>query len=479
MPMKVRDGVTDFRGGMRSVGDVRDKDAHEAAFLQNWRVDPSGGLVVRDGSRLLSATAIGAPSTVRGLFYWQQATASDMTLAAANGHVYYTTDDGPPATWTDAGAGLNANSSVTFAAFRDSTGERVYIADGGQLNKFDGFAVTSDIASTPSVDQVIVYNRRLFGFSGQTLYWSALDDGDTLGIAASGGGEAVIRTFGGGNIVGLAVVGRTLFILHEAGVSRFSGWTQDDIDIESGASAVSNPVGAFDVGGIVSFGGYAYFVGADSRVYRVGEAGGVELISEKITLEFPGGAATSTAYPKYQEIWFYSAGVGNPIYVYNVLLGAWYTFALPSSTSYSAMASVPKNNNDESTVMVGDAGGRVFFFGQTAPVDGTSAAAGTGGSAIVCQVDSRPLDFGDASLVKAMRFGYLGSSAHSGFAFSLVDETETVTSLGDVTGNGSVKRLQAWGRYRAPQIRLTYSSLTDFATVSDLGLDAFAYNRPE
>jgi hypothetical protein len=104
-----------------------------------------------------------------------------------------------------------------------------------------------------------VYNQRLFGVVGTpygngggyaafpsqtvTLYWSGLNNGDTIGDAASGGGSANIRTYGGSVLVGGFAIGGTNYILHRNAISRFRGTTFDDINITAGAEGVMPNIG--------------------------------------------------------------------------------------------------------------------------------------------------------------------------------------------------------------------------------------------
>jgi hypothetical protein len=476
-----RDGVTDFRGGLRQIGARRDLADNEVATLDNWRITLSGSLLKRWGSQKIHTTTFGG--TVSAGYEWRLGNINTGFLMLQSGtHIYQTTSGGLayPATFTDLGAVVANNFGSGMAGFRDGTAEVVYIGDGGPLNKWDATTFTANIASTPNVSQLLVYNRRLFGFSGDTLYWSDLDNGDTLGIVASGGGSARIRTFGNGPIVGLAVVGTTLFIFHSSGVSRFRGWSQDDIDINSGTSAVNNPVGARDWHGIAVFNGYAYWISPDSRAYRLSEDGDVEEIGKQVNLSFP-GSPIAVANKGEREIWFRNVGNGSTMYVYNTDVGAWSTNSyIQGSSAWSAFVNLQERFADDTgTVLACSFDGFVYDLRyQTAALDAV-LADGTGGSLYTATLVTNPFDFMNASVVKAIRYGYFGiEGANAAVTVQLVDETGALVGSGpNITAGPGVTRVQLAGNYKAPGLSLSYGG-SAFASLSDAWLYGFVYNRP-
>lgn len=155
-------------------------------------------------------------------------------------------------------------TGFSSAQFRDATADVMYVGvyspAHGILKYAAGGTITEEIgtASVTGLNQIWVYNQRLFGCKGdqmvggtataagaasQILYYSGLNNGDTIGAAASGGGSAAIRTYGGQNIVGGFALGASNFILHENAISVFRGTTFDDINIAAGAQGVSPNIG--------------------------------------------------------------------------------------------------------------------------------------------------------------------------------------------------------------------------------------------
>ena len=219
-----------------------------------------------------------------------------------------------------------------MVGFRDATGEVVYIADGDTtnpaLNKWNGTTLTTHMASTPTkITQICLYNQRLFGITGgdSKIYWSGLNNGDSLGVAASGGGEAIIRTFGDQKITGLAVNGASLLVFHETGISKFTGLTQDDIAIAAGAQGVTNDVGCVAPRSIVSTPDVVFFL-SDRGFYAANESA-VRPISLKLdplikSLDFATTENVIGAHNRIaKEIWWYLPDKG--IYRFNYALGAW------------------------------------------------------------------------------------------------------------------------------------------------------------
>lgn len=149
------------------------------------------------------------------------------------------------------------------AMFRDGSAECLYVgnATAGSSNgmiKYDGNAtITEEVAQSKvtGLGSLWVSNQRLFGCKGsqdwtlsaggntETLYYSGLNNGDTINDPSSGGGSATIRTFGGGPIVGGFALGSSNFILHWNAISVFRGVTFDDINIVAGAGGVAPNIG--------------------------------------------------------------------------------------------------------------------------------------------------------------------------------------------------------------------------------------------
>lgn len=482
---KLRDGQSDFTGGLRTNGSIFDGQDNEVTELINWRIDPSGSLIVRPGTQFI--TTSGLSDFAVEAYHWRPTSGDNMLIVSTfDRHLHYTTDPDHtdyPFTFTDAGA-VSTNGAAFMVGFRDTLNEVVYFRGGASLSllKFNGVTFTAVGGAPSNLGQLVVYNRRLFSFNGSTLYWSDLDNGDSLGVAASGGGQAIIRTFGGGQIVGLHVLGTTLFIFHRESISAFRGWTQDDIDIESGMSVVSNPVGLVSTNAATPFGGYLYFVGHDEQFYRMSEAGAVEVISNPVrdALATSINAITYvTANLSNREIWI-TPQASSTTWVYNVDRGVWYKFQLGGGPWQWFTEFSSRNSDTQPTIIgVSSNNGRMYDLRYLAASKDQVGATGTGGSNITAEIQTKHLTFQDPSLVKALRFLYLSASGDSSNPVtpSVLNESGFSTALTAFNPTGAVDRVQAWGKFKAPRVKLTYAG-GGFPKLSDIYLDAFVYNRP-
>lgn len=317
-------------GGLNLTGDPSRLQANQLRVATNVRLLADGGWQKRRGLRRLHASAIGSGAIVRGGFAWRKTAAQEL-LALSNG-ILHVGAYGLPITWTAKAGAFSSSTVPSFAAFRDGSGEVVYIADGGLLNKYDAAgSVTVNIASTGSPAVIVVYNQRLLGISGtdQTITWSALNNGDTLNIAGSLGGSAVVRTFGNQRLTGLAVVGSSLLMFHVTGISRFTGMTSDDISIDAGARGVSGSEGTIAAHSIqvIEMDGVDVAFFLTSRGLFAATEGGVSPVSRELegvlaALDQSSWARVQSAHAKQSgEVRFYLPDVG--VYAWNYRTKSW------------------------------------------------------------------------------------------------------------------------------------------------------------
>lgn len=455
----------------------------------NCRVTIQGALQKLHGSRRVHSSAIGSSNPVMGGFSWKKGNGTVQDLAVANGTLY-TGTYAIPMTWSSQTGALATNTYPSFASFRDGSGEVVYIADGGLLNKWDGAAVTVNIASTPSVSQLAVYNQRLFGISGsdENLYWSALNNGDTLGIAGSGGGVAVIRTFGGQRIIALAPVGGSLLIFHANAISRFSGYSQADIDIDAGAIGHAAEVGTLAPRSVVVINdeGQDVALFLSKRGLFAATAGGVVGIPTPFDRELGSlGAANWTNVHAVhnsvnREVWFNIVGF---IYVYNYALKAW---TGPCPQLFGAAAAPVSLWPAES-----DLGGPIILGGgldgfvrhcdyPVAPSLQDVLSNGTGGSASSISVKPRPWFFGDETLDKAFRHLYITGQGIGGPATITVDFTTSNGDSGSVnatlTTTSETVSVPIWGTGTYIKVTITDAGSSPFLLYA-MRAEGFALGR--
>lgn len=267
---RVYDEQPTFSGGLNTNGQRVAVDPSQFADVTNMRVLANGEIAKRPGFRSIRDHG----TRITGAFTFYDVSAGRQTIlwCDTSSKVY-------SGAWTASTGALSSSLVTTLsgsatleytdvaANFRDSGGtDQLYLPVGGSNKaiKYAAGSLSSLGASTPdNMHCLWVYNSRLFGCTGSnnTLYWSDLNDGDTLGDTASGGGSAIVRTFGSAvAIKGGFALGGTNFILHGGAISMFNGMGFDDISIASGTSGFSAEVGALNTGSWLVVGQMAYLV---------------------------------------------------------------------------------------------------------------------------------------------------------------------------------------------------------------------------
>jgi hypothetical protein len=192
-------------------------------------------------------------------------------------------------TYTAQTGALDASATVSFAQFRNGSSDVVYIADGGPLNVWDGTTLTTNISGTIDTSTIVVHNERLWGCGNSTypdsIFYSAFNNGNTLGNGSASGGQIIVRTFADETVVALASVNTSLLIFHRRGISRLTGYGQDDIDVAP--QGVTADVGLIAPKSVVSVGNQAFFL-SERGLYRCNE-------SEVAPVATPEAPATSGA----------------------------------------------------------------------------------------------------------------------------------------------------------------------------------------
>lgn len=424
---KIRDAQGDFRGGLNIAADDEQLEPNEMRRADEAILDEYGAIKKRAGSQLLADSALHASGVQNG-YAWLKDDGTQQLMVIANGTLH-TAAFGIPTTFTSRAGVMRTTGTPAFAGFRDGSGEVVYMADGDtgtSLNKWNGTAVTTNIASTPAgVTQLAVYNQRLFGCTGvdQKIYWSTLNNGDSLGYAPSGGGEAVIRTFSDQNITGIAAFGSSLLIFHVSGISRFTGLTQDDIAIAAGAQGVTGDVGALGGRSIVTTPQGVYFL--SNRGFYVATDSQVAPISLKMdplirSLDLTTAQNVIGVHrPALKEVWWYIPNKG--IYRYNYALGAW---TGPCAAGYLDPATTSlweaQDAKQQPIVLAGCADGRVKQCDISGVYRDNVPTTGLGGTSFTLAVRCRRFFFGDQLQFKAFKWIYVQAWLKASAQASLV-----------------------------------------------------------
>lgn len=404
-----------FGGGLNTIADDLSLQPNEVRVAQNAILDRFGAIEKRQGTQRIHATAL--PAAIDGGFSWNLA-AGELQLIAANGTLYRATYGTFPVTITSVAAGLAVGAHPSFAAFRDATGYVCYIADGGQLNKYDGASLVTDIASTPALSRVVVFNQRLFGLTGQdeTLYFSGLNNGDSCGVVANGGGSAIVRTFGDQRLVGLLPLRGGLALFHVSGISRYSGWTLDDINIAAGTEGITSDVGTIAPNTIVAleFGGFFL---SERGAYVIDDSG-VKLVSAKINDLFLGltrsqlAGAYAVNDRRARVVRLFIPGQG--VYLWRYETNAW-TGPLDGAHLRINSTWEAVDDNGSQVVLLGDSSGWISKVDTGAYRDDVHSD-GTSGSTYEYEVGYHRQTFQAPEIEKALRhatlFADLGDGDH-------------------------------------------------------------------
>ncbi len=419
--MPVGDRLSDQQpkmdGGLNDVSDDIALLPNQLRRAINARLTDYGAATKRGGTQRVSTNVLSAHAILNG-FTWTKDSGTNEILVVSNGVLRTTTYGTLPWTWTAQSGTLSTTEVPTFAQFRDTGGtDVVYLADGGLLNKWNGTALTTNISGTESVSQIAVHNERLWGVGNSTypesVFYSDLNNGDTLGNGASGGGQIIVRTFGDERLVGLASINTSLLLFHERGISRITGYGQDDLTVAP--QAVTADVGTIAAGTIVASGNVAFFL-SERGLYRCNEAevaavGTVEtpdpllpIIRQLSDAEFDNIRAVLNRATK--ELWIVMPTYG--CYVYHTVLNAW---SGPWDTGYvdpdTTALFETLNAEGLPVILKGDTSGWITLCDAPTITLDNVAADGTGGTRYALTIQLHRLYCGDDALAKSLRWGYL------------------------------------------------------------------------
>jgi len=401
-------------GGLNSISDDVALTPTQLRKAGNARLTDFGAITKRGGTQRSSA-ALSAHPVLNG-YTWLKDGGTQEIMAMCNGTLRTTTYGAFPWTWASQTGTFSTSVAPSFAQFRDGTNDVVYIADGGLLNAWDGTAVTTDIAGTVAVNTIVVHNERLWGCGNpsfpDSIFYSDINNGSTLGNGSLNGGQIIVRTFSDETVVGLASVSTSLLIFHRRGISRLTGYGQDDITVTP--SGITSDVGTIAKKSIVSIGNVAYFV-SERGLYRCNEAE-VAPVSSKETPDPLLPLIRSMASADFsnirctfnratRELWITLPEIG--VYTYHTTLNAW-TGPWDGAYIDPDTSSMWETLNTEGlpVTLRGDASGYVSLCDASVALDNVNAD-GTGGSAYTFNVRLHRMYCGDTATYKALRWGYL------------------------------------------------------------------------
>ena len=453
-------------GGLNSVSDDLALLPNQLRKTVNARLTDFGAITKRGGTQRLHTTAFG--SDVQNGYTWVKAGGTSEIMVVANGTLRTTTYGALPLTFTTRTGALATTGIPAFAEFRDASNEVVYIADGGALNKWNGTTLTTNISGTTDTTVCVVHNQRLWGCgatgSPDSVFYSALNNGDTLGNGSANGGQIIVRTFGAEAIQTLASVGTSLLIFHKRGISRITGYGQDDITVSP--VGLTPDVGLIAPQSVTVVDNICYFV-SERGLYRCTEAEVapvstpeqpdplLPLLRNMTTAELAKVEAVINRATR--ELWISLPGIG--CYQYHTILRAWSgpwvdgwltgdTTCLFETLNTSGLPIVLRGD-EEGWVTLTDA----FNEGDATVANKDNVASdGTGGTIYNMNVQLRRLYFGDDSLAKTLRFGYLSANLNGTQACSLSWRTDTDSGTWDfpvsstsLWGSGTWTSSRIWG----------------------------------
>lgn len=417
---RVQDAQPQMAGGLNTVSADSALAPNQLRRTENARLTEFGAIVKRGGTQRITGSVLHASGIQNG-YAWRKDSGASEILAVANGGLYTLPVTTLPMTATLETGGLSSAAVPSFAQFRaGSAADVIYIADGGPLNKWDGTTLSVNLASTPNVTNVCVHNQRLWGTGDssapQSIYYSALNNGDTLGVGASNGGVIVVRTFGDEVVQGVASINTSLLIFHRRGISRITGYGESDI--VSDPAGVTADVGTIAPESIVAFDNVAYFL-SDRGLYRCNEADVqpvgtpsapdplLPILRQLTATDFEGIRCELNRATR--ELWVSIPGTG--VYVYHTLLGAW---AGPFTGGYTASDTSALFWGLDSTglpqLYKGSEDGWLVLCDPDDVWKDDVAAAGTGGTAVAMTVRLHRMYGGDQALSKAWRWAYVTAS---------------------------------------------------------------------
>lgn len=498
---RVSDSQANFSGGLNSLASEFDVGETQIRLAENAVLTQYGDATRRLGTQRLSTAAIAA-APVRNGICWRQA-ATHEYLVACNGFLWSGGTYTVPMTWTSKGALTNATAYPSFEAFRDGTGECIYLADG-TFRKYIG-GVLSAPAGTPALAQVAAYNQRLYGITGadQTIYYSSLNNGDSCGVVSATSGFAIVRTFGNQKLTGLLALKGSLAMFHVNGVSRFVGLTQDDLYIGAGSEGISTDTGTLAPRSAVAVEGIGYFI-SERGVFRITDADVTALdtptspdplVALLPTLPATAFAQIDAVHDKVgRTIRWYIPDIG--VYVYHYRLGAWsgpHTGAYISPITHCLFDGV-------------DALGRPLLFaggndGFVRRIDVTGSylddvlSDGTLGTNYTITVQMRRFFTDQQESEKAWRWAYLFGDLKGSSSATITWRTASDAGSYTLTATGgSVWGSGIWGAFtwgsggtrpfrvplsgRGPYLDLTYADDSTTGTLlSRVDIEAFDYGR--
>ena len=466
----------DFRGGLNTSVNPDKLNANELVLATNARLlEPYGAIVKRTGTRRLHTTAIASGADVLGLIQWDASTGKQI-VAIAGGKLYHKIEAATNFTEVTPGGGdeFSTTAPTILVPFRDKDASAalvLYLASGGKMYKWTGSTLTriDGTANAPTATMLAAYHTRLFARNStkpKSLFWSKVGYGADWAIGGiTDGGEGLIDTLSGDEIITLEIIGGSLLVATKDSIVRFTGYSSDDIRIEQDTQGVSADIGVIGPLAWTRVARNAVVFVAPEGVFLASEA---EVMPIGLQIEVTLNDANITAFPtmvvtKHQrraEVWIaYPQTSGNKyMLVYSERLNCWmgpwiFPFDIYCMSRYVDSSGVER-------VMAGCGDGFVRLMDGDAYIKDDVTYDGTGGVAIPMTVELAPIFFETgAGIEKSLRHIHIqastyGCSLNVKHAFDSGSFTSTAVAAMatpimqdfrlDVAGSGNRLRIQLY-----------------------------------
>ncbi len=463
----------DFRGGLNTRDNEDILQPNELVQVTNGRLAAKRGAIqVRLGTKRIHTTTLGG--SVLGVRQWNNAGTLQL-VAWANGDLHHkTTDLGEFALVSPTPA--IGTAPIDFTTMRQPAAGaplRLYFVDGTNYWRWSGSALTRlslGGANDPPENPTHLRTYHIRGFVVDSdrpvhLSWSVLQDiEDFTGATGNGSGEAMMSVLNGEDIKGIEVIGSSLLVATENAVSRFTGYSARDIQIEQDSDGVSDAQGCV---GKLAFRKMEKFAAMlDTRgPYACNEAE-VLFLGDKVFDDFVNldrsviAASVIGFHPGRREIWWAVPAIGDgglnkTVYIYSLEGGIWYgPFTYPFGISCLAEY---EDSSGIQGIIAGCTDGFVRHMDIGTLDDVLSV--GTGGSAFTMTAELAPIFFQNgpsqiSTLYRAHVQAEITLGVELDFKFAFDDddlETEVVKGVGgtkahdyrlDVGGQGDRLRVQ-------------------------------------
>lgn len=501
MATRTSDVQSSFSGGLNTVSNPVALRPDQAQTLTNYKLTTVGAAVKRQGTQkpMSSGTV-----PIGGGFFWLS---QRKNVIFGGTSIYLSSSSSFPVAFSGAAmpGAFTVSDCVPFVG--PDGAEWLYgVAQGlTQMYRYQGGAsmTTAGSAFTVPIDALVVYNNRLWGWianptaESNALFYSALNNGDTLANGSQSGGQINVTTFGTVPIRTCYVVGASLMIFHDRGLSRLTGWGQDDISVSP--QAVSESISVLSRRSVTGSGDIAFALTTDG-LYRVTEGG----VAPVATPDKPDPTVpiikNATALTNYagcvynattKEVWctiFTTGASTSEVYIYNTLIDSWSgpfngPYASLGATSYGVTmwrtfdVARAANGSYVEQLWFSNASGTLYYADAPYYTDGV-ASDGTAGTAYTSVLKTRRMGTQTLMMDKSQRWVTVDADITTGSTVTVATTTNTGTDTQNLTPTTGQRNYYVQASGIGPWVDVTITdSGTVASSVSAVSVDGFLLPR--